>query len=213
MRYTEILNEGRDAPLYHWMDDEKVYKVLKNDALKPLFKHKLIKQMGMGISMTRNKNYKHDWAGNTICRLTFNQARLAHDHRIIPVDAHHIRLTPKQFARDYDPSMTDRNSPYTKNDNSQMAEEYVLGEVKPLHKYVTEIYFYYGGNERLEVNLPILLWSRKFNIPLILDGEIKDWGIWVKDLDDVLSNYDKEDTYHSYLAQVIKSLGLRKYLN
>jgi hypothetical protein len=130
MRIWEILREGRDAPLYHWMNGRKALEVFRTDALLPKFAHEMLGHQ-RGISLTRNKHYHH-FNGQSAC-LVFNQAKLAQTHRIKPIDA--------ERAAAVDRRETGLNSYHDRPAyGNEMAEEFVLGAIKPLHSYLAAIY-------------------------------------------------------------------------
>lgn len=164
MRIWEILTEGRDAPLYHWMDGHKALQVFSVDALLPKFAHKII-GTEQGISLTRNKNYNH-FNGSSAC-LVFDQTKLAQTHRIVPVDAERAAATDRGEKADLD-KFHDRPA-HSYYDGSgrfgnEMAEEFLLGAIKPLHTYLTAIYVRCRDDE--EFLKDAVVYGRRFGIPL-----------------------------------------------
>lgn len=160
MRYREIM-EGRDAPLYHWLSAAKAARSFNSDRLRPLFAHKMLGST-KGISLTRNAHYTHSWAeAGAPIRLTFNQGKLAQRYKIVPLDAEHAAaIDRKDPNRDHH----DRNDAYGKP-GGEMAEEFVLGIIEPLHLYIDEIFLrdYHNDDPFLMRALPRYL--RKFNVP------------------------------------------------
>lgn len=135
MLIREILTEGRDAPLYHWMKIGKALDVFKNDNLKASWTHN-IPGLGkfIGTSLTRNKRLI--WPAEV--RLTFDQSKLAHTNRIIPLDGEFVLNNTNP---DYRPGMEVRDRVYNKAEAERylINEEFVVGDVHPLHKYITHI--------------------------------------------------------------------------
>lgn len=165
MRYHEIM-EGRDAPLYHWLSAAKAARSFNSDRLRALFAHKMLGP-AKGISLTRNSRYSHSWveAGAPI-RLTFNQSKLAQRYKIVPVDAEHAAA----IDRNRDLDSRDRNNQYGRR-GGEMAEEFLLGIIEPLHAYIDEIFLknYHNDDIRLMRALPRYL--RKFNVPFRTDDK------------------------------------------
>jgi hypothetical protein len=159
MRYAEIM-EGREAPLYHWMSAMKAARCFNSDRLRPLFAHKMLGPT-KGISLTRNAHYTHSWAEDGApIRLTFNQRKLAQRYKIVPVDAEHAAAIDR---KDPNTDRRDRNQRYGKR-GDEMAEEFLLGIIEPLHVYLDEIFLKYHNDEPYLMRaLPRYL--RKFNVP------------------------------------------------
>ncbi len=139
MRYwiqlvESLLIEGRDAPLYHWMDGFKAINVLKNDKLEARVLHD-IPGLGTdvkGISLSRNKRFT--FLGSSQIRLTLDQSKLSQKYKFIPLDGE------AAFRRRHElPStVTDRGG---QDEGMRFAEEYLLErDIMELHKYVAEIF-------------------------------------------------------------------------
>ena len=186
MRYNEILKETRYAPLYHWMDAGKSLKVFKTDQLLPLFSHKMIGQKG--ISTTRNKKYKHH-NGREVC-LVLDQDIVRTTNKIIPLDStmaiHFDNQRKKKsyaklpaarhtmFDNDWDDenSITnysdvalDRADNFHSPKGTETAEEYIIGSLIPLHRYLKSIILYNWVNEGPFIEY-LLKYVKKFNISL-----------------------------------------------
>ncbi len=157
-----ILLEARQAPLYHWMSATKAARAFNSDRLRPLFAHKMLGKM-KGISLTRNSRYKHDWVQDSIViRLTLNQTKLAQRYKIVPVDAEHAAAIDR---RDDPIDFKDRRD-FTYRNGTEMAEEFLLGTIEPLHLYIDEIFLdeYHNDNTPLMNALPRYLrkWNNNF---------------------------------------------------
>lgn len=160
MRHLINLVEGRDAPLYHnlRLGTEKAKTVFLNDTLPAEWVHD-IPNLGKktGISFTRNPRLQ--WGS---LRLQFDQRKIAYTHKIIPLDGEYVHHGG-QYA--------DRQKT-KKNDLSTLAEEFVIGDIKPLHKYLIDIKVTYPEQEDpakiKQVLLPILDYAYKWGVPVLM---------------------------------------------
>lgn len=155
LRYWMTLVEGRDAPLYHWMSGAKASKVFQKDSLQAQFSHVVVGQKG--VSLTRNKHYRH-FHGTQVC-LVFDQAKLIQRYRIIPLDAERAAAQD----RGTDPAIArDRNNFFGGGD--EMAEEFVIGSIQPLHSYLSRILV--GDHNDMPFIDRMLIFARHYGIPL-----------------------------------------------
>jgi hypothetical protein len=150
---TRSLPSGRYAPLYHVMDVHKAYAVFTGDAMPARFKHfdPVARQLVSGNSFSRNPGM---CVRPTDCfRITVDQEALRNRHRFIPFDADAAYERYCRFIRDddqvnweefedywdaydLDPREADRSKSRW---GQQWSEEFVLGDIKELHRYVTKI--------------------------------------------------------------------------
>ena len=141
--FITTIIEGRDAPLYHWVDDKKLFAILRRNEMGAYWEHTIpwhANRYVEGNSMSRNA--KLVWGGGVV-RLTFDQRLLAMTHKIIPLDA---ERTFHQHAQGMDDFTPDRDKePAGMDASSVLAEEFVIGDIKPLNKYLLEIE--YGGSD------------------------------------------------------------------
>lgn len=146
MRFAEIVNEARMAPLFHYMRQEKAFDVFASDVMPARWKHLIGGREVMGNSFTRNKNYEH---GSACVRLHMNQQVLAQRNKIIPLDGEvTFRHTLDRDALAIDPDHQAPN-PYNFRDrkvNSRglgydkaLQEEFVVGDIRPLSKAISLI--------------------------------------------------------------------------
>jgi hypothetical protein len=175
MRLYEIIqmiNEGRDAPLYHWMSAQKAARCFNSDRLRPLFKHKMLNQP-KGISLTRNAHYTHSWA-DPIVRLTLNQRKLAQRYQIIPVDAEHAAAVDREADptahHDRNPEIYNQWGNLNKRGN-EMAEEFLIGIIAPLHVYLDEIFLTNSHNDNVRLMNALPRYLRKFDVPFKTDDK------------------------------------------
>lgn len=190
MKITEILTEGRDAPLYHVMGEEKAAAVFASDTMPARWTHDIPgRGQVTGNSFTRNKHYKQtDYAGaeGFVCRIVVDQNRLAQTHKIIPVHGElvHQYGQEKQWKADVgideptdirklaqDPSNVDRGS---KEQTDLMDEEFVVGDIKNLHQYVRQIDIWSSvatTTDKGKFLVYLLQYAKKFNIPVNISPE------------------------------------------
>lgn len=164
MRVIELLQitESRSAPLYHWLGNVKLASVLEHDMMPAWWEHQLpwSNERVEGNSLSRNPRFKYPTTGRTV-RLTFNQDALSRTNRIIPMDAE-VVFSHSERAPD---TLQDRSKPMSgEGDENVMAEEFVVGNIKPLHKYLTEIGVI--GDSSTRTIQMIKEYSEKYSIPV-----------------------------------------------
>lgn len=164
LRLREI-QSGGFAPLYHVMDIRKAMAVFRDDALMARWQHwdAVGRQRLRGNSFSRNPRMS---VRVTDCvRITVDQDRVRRRHRIVPMDADYAFEILRKFhdpetdtvnweeledywdSMDYPENLRDR---IKHADEQQWQEEFVTGDIRPLHRYLT----------RIEVNYqPHPLWS------------------------------------------------------
>ena len=161
MRFHEIIAEGRDASLYHWMEGAKIINTLAGDRLEARVNHP-IPGMGnvLGVSLSRNKKFTFGDRGEV--RLTVNQTRLAQKFKIVPLDGE------AAFRRkaELEPTVADRDNAH--RPEWMFAEEFVIGAgIDELHRYVSAIFI-----QRRSTRVPVEAYqacaeyAAKWNIPI-----------------------------------------------
>ena len=162
--FLTTIIEGRDAPLYHWVDKKKLFAIFRENRMAANWEHVIPSQADRyvyGNSMSRNPQFV--WAGGEI-RLTFDQRRLTMNHKIIPLDGERTFYHDKQGMYDGD-FTSDRDKPQLGMDEEAvMAEEFVLGHIEPLNKYITEIW--YDGSDA-QIKGVIRVYASKYGIKTI----------------------------------------------
>ncbi len=143
MRLRDLL-ESRSAPLYHWMTRDKAEYCFKHDEMPGRWEHYLPVEGDdySGNSLSRNKRL-HLYGDY---RVTLDQAKLAARYKIIPVDGEYVfHGNPKRFPW-RDATGVKRFSPPGDHIRSRknyydadLAEEFVIGDIKQLHKYLIEV--------------------------------------------------------------------------
>ena len=148
MKITDVILEGRDAPLYHFADEAKISHLTQYDELEGNWEHDLSQWLGKrvtGISLTRNKrllaNDSSKWA-----RIELDQTKLTQRYRLIPLEgdyAHWLagQLSPSQLnTLVKNPTMQkDQSSRYRFRRGLDWNEEFLLGSIKPASKYIKNI--------------------------------------------------------------------------
>lgn len=122
--------EGAFAPLYHSMNLMKAYHAMKRDTLYGSMVQKYEdgqRKIENGISLTRNKNlrYKDQSDEANDVQFVFDTDKLKNHYKLFPFDywkgKYGIRI---------------RKGDYVNKDED---EEILVGSIKNLHKFVTEI--------------------------------------------------------------------------
>ena len=139
-----MLVEGRDAPLYHGTHVGAALQILKTDAIAANSYHEASRMAGLGgdpsfekqasaiqgVSLTRSREQAlHFDFGEVVFEL--DQRKLAQTNKLIPFDywaAGHLDQ----------PSLRGHN-PYPGGDQNE-AEEFCVGPIKPVSRYITAIY-------------------------------------------------------------------------
>lgn len=158
------LTEGREAPLYHWVGDEKLLAILEQNKMEAYWEHMIpgqAKKYSYGNSMSRNPRFTYPEVGRKV-RLILDQSKLAQTNKIIPLDGERTFHTGQgSGAADY---TIDRDKPIAgETDRNVMAEEFVIGDIKPLNKYLLKIE-YIGKSDRIRGI--IQQYASKYGIPV-----------------------------------------------
>lgn len=179
--------EAREAPLYHFMVSGKTFDVFNNNIMPALWEHD-IPGYGtvMGNSFSRNKRFKL----KRPIRLIMNQERLAHNNKIIPLDAELVH----SHTMGSDP-LIDRH--YNKKTNKEahlFMEEFVIGDIKPLHRYITKIEMIFTpmtGYDTIKLYELCERYSELYDVPFEAEDKVlsfiqktrKEWASEDEDFD------------------------------
>lgn len=158
--FQEFLTEARMAPLYHSTNLNYAVKILNMDELQGSSSFKGERH---GVSTTRDLIFALYWNQNSVV-FELDQQKLSQRYKIVPFN----------FFKAIDPNAPARHPPeitrgLSKGKNWNVAnqfEEVVVGNIKPLDKYIKKIiitdstYKYYSddSNKRTLFNHP-LLWN------------------------------------------------------
>ena len=162
------LFEAREAPLYHYMDYEKSMDVFGRDEMHAYWRH-TIPGMGdvKGNSFSRNPRF--GYPGRPV-KLTVDQAKLAQTNKIVPLDGEMIFRGWGGIGKPR-PGHADRimNS---RPGHSQLAEEFVVGDINRLHRCITNIelqnpnVYHMSGQEIINLDEAVRAYAAKYEIPL-----------------------------------------------
>jgi hypothetical protein len=174
--YLNDLFEGRQAPLYHFMNSEKAVDVFSMNKIIDSWGHVFNGKTIYGSSFTRNS--KLNW-GYSCIRLAVDQQRLASTNKIIPVDGERVhRNSP--YKGDYKGPVRDRLGNYPSGErstkNQLLSEEFVVGPINNLNRYLTEIYFYLDDMDddySVQIAQAVSQYAKKFSIPVVIDPKMK----------------------------------------
>lgn len=171
MRWTELC-EARMAPLYHIMSYEKAENVFMNNAMPARWEHDIPGYGKVkGNSFTRNKNPRIFW-GRPV-RLTMNQQAMASRHKIIPLDGEIVFANGRGMRSKPDRAM---NAPQS----NQFAEEFVIGDIAPLHKMISLIelresnFYLLSGRNAVALMEITQHYCEKYSIPLNVDPKFAE---------------------------------------
>jgi hypothetical protein len=139
LNFKQFLEEGRDAPLYHGTD--ATLKILETNTLKGTRSHSYQSLMidkdgeAKGVSLTRNikvASQFQKWADHSNYAIfELDQKKLAQNHKIIPVNF--------WGALKGEPA---RSKSIPKDEVGSEYEEFVMGDIKNLDKYIIRIFIF-----------------------------------------------------------------------
>lgn len=117
--FETALYEGRDAHLYHATSFRGAKHIILDNKIGEYTEQEIAGRMIKGVSLTRDIRFAHRW-DNVV--LQIDQARLAQDKKIMPIDYHGMSLLKTR-----------------RQGNSAEAEEFVIGPISPLDRYLTAV--------------------------------------------------------------------------
>jgi len=141
MKILELI-EGRMGFLYHSMDLLKSHYVFATDIMPAFWTH-TIPGLGTlkGNSFSRNRLLRYNFV-----TITVDQAKLAYNNRIIPLDGNYVHQNRKKDPNqpvDWIPRLSDRSHDslpyYKKMPKHFLQEEFVVGEIRQLHRKIVQI--------------------------------------------------------------------------
>lgn len=185
MRYTEIM-EARSAPLFHMMDGKKAINVFETDAIEGRWTHN-IPGMGerTGTSLTRNNNNR--MLLNRVVRLTLDQEKLSARYKIVPLDGEVVFAQTQNLRVHQDRKL---NLP-----NAQLREEFLIGDIAPLHRYLMRIDIREGDFSRLKADDALRIaelipaYAEQHNIELVIHPGFIDSIEYIRE---VRRNWDED---------------------
>ena len=167
MRWTEI-TEARQAALYHFMDEFKAKDCFERDAMEAKWSHLIDGRRVKGNSFSRNANFHMPRA----IRLVMNQMALSARHKIIPIDGERTFHTTLRKDTDDDREVTIRDRVINGKHDKALQEEFVLGDIAPLSKFISVIEFndpsnyFVRGSELIELHTLVTTYAEKHGVEL-----------------------------------------------
>ena len=145
MKYLEIINEGRDAPLYHGCSFFAATSIIQHDEIWAGTQHSSDKlymdgedEEIFGVSLSRSKSLSANF-GPVVFEI--DQRRLAQTRKIVPLD-YWSASNPRK------PSLRGHN-PHPGGDRYEF-EEFCLGHIQPLSRYLLAIHMTPSGVKQAE---------------------------------------------------------------
>jgi hypothetical protein len=138
MKLSEILTEGRDAPLYHFTRYPDIVEIILSDSLNNVTPQIVNGKDVKGVSLTRDKRF--NWTGDI--RLMIDQKKLSQRFKLSPVDyfAGPYFKDKKDFHSGYIGLETGYGDKFDRRKGKWAEyEEFVIGKIKPLHNYLVRI--------------------------------------------------------------------------
>ncbi len=130
----QILNEGRDAPLYHGTAWRCLEKILTENKLKAVSQLPFKNGIKNGVSVSRDYRtalqYSNESSG---CIFVLNQRKISQRQKIIPLKW--TNLLKKYDEYEY------RNIVMSGLENVNDKEEFILGDVKNLYSNIISVNF------------------------------------------------------------------------
>lgn len=166
------LFESRSAPLYHWIIDHKLEWMLEHDEMLGKWDHYIPVEGKnfQGNSFSRNSKLDLD---HCRVRLTVDQEKLASKFKIIPTDGSYIfhgrgvhtmtNPTDRKARLGNLDHLRDRTF---LSDKGNFSEEFVVGDIKEIHRYITEIRYYRARNSNPGPLPDLLEYGKKFNLKI-----------------------------------------------
>lgn len=165
----EPLLEARGGELYHWITSEKkLQQLVRDDVISGTWEHyfPIEGKLWSGSSFTRNP--KLDLMMTTGVRLTLDQAKLAARFKIRPVNGEYVFFGKRFNSFDkthprYKEKLAnlDRFNDRKMNPEHNFAEEFIVGDIKEAHRYIT------GFKGRRPSDLqPVGDYAKKYGIKL-----------------------------------------------
>lgn len=153
-----LIKESRSEPLYHGTTISNLQSIMKSNTLNNNKKSYTYGDTTVhGASLTRSYDYAKSWVSSVII-LQFDQSKLTNTYKLIPKGA-------------TDPGMMSLSSNRIRSQGK--CEEYVLGPVTNLSKYVTKVCI----NKSKARSIYSKLSDEDFNSSLIeLYDEISEWN-------------------------------------
>lgn len=143
MRLSEILTEDSRSYLYTNVNRDKLDTVLRTNILPATWTHILPSgERKAGTSLSRNPRLGRRMWSTPFgpVQLVLNQDKLRNNYRLVPLDAEYAVQKQIEPERLNDPRWRKRyNDRMMRAGEQPFAEEFVIGDVKPLSRYLEKI--------------------------------------------------------------------------
>ena len=132
--FKQFITEARMAPLYHGTHMEPLTLIIEQNVLKGKGTHRGltpgIPTHTPVVSLTRNFQTAMDWKTSYDYGgvLELDQQKLSYNYKIQPVEIEYIWSKSWERTEKYTPK------------SSGLFEEFVIGDIKPLSRYLTAIH-------------------------------------------------------------------------
>jgi hypothetical protein len=144
-KFIDQVEEGLNhatMEVYHFTSAEYLIKILQSDCIEVgASPHKLNGQTLEGVSVTRNKFFDisntYAVSGKKPWRIGLDYRKLRQRFKVEPVRDEYLRTKPKSVVRKTGLGLFGRS--YDERVSSDESEEFVLGSIQPLGKYITSI--------------------------------------------------------------------------
>jgi len=140
MRYFEIINEGRDAPLYHGSGIGAAISILKGNEIWAATQHEesRLNNLGnninsepvFGVSLSRNREMAFGF-GDVVFMI--DQTKLSQRYKIIPFDYWSAGIAHNRYIK------TKRSDSVNNLGDRYEYEEFCVGSITPLNRYLMAI--------------------------------------------------------------------------
>lgn len=155
---SSLVREAREGFLYHWMSAQKAVNVFSTDTLSGQWEH-FDELQGRNITGTSTSRNEHSPTRPGDCvRLVIDKSKIT-NNKIAPINAERAF----DLSRDRRPKDDRIGKRY-----HQFAEEFIIGDLSPLHKYLVRIDM---AKDQLsmsstDIEETIARYSKKWNIPV-----------------------------------------------
>ena len=159
MKLTDLFEEAHQ--LYHLTEFDKALDLLEHDKFTRLWKHETKEGDYEGVSFSRNPKFHY---GDKPVRFVVDLQKVKQKYKIVTLDAerafHHSIENPRWYV------IKDRK---LNSNGQQYAEEFVLGNLDQLHKYLL----------RIELLKPVANVVKMNQLKTALEAYSKKWKVQV----------------------------------
>jgi len=144
-KINESLLESKSANLYHSTAIRHAIKIIEENYIKDATPHIINDKTQNGVSLTRDINFAKLWKTDYIRVIfCFDQQKLSQRYKILPIDYFSINDIDEAGNDDI---IADE---FRRRDKYAEAEEFVIGAISPVDKYLKAIYITQDCKKYLE---------------------------------------------------------------